>query len=156
MRILHLLSQTHLTGPEVYVAAICRRQMADGHDCTIVSDTLSVQTDATYISIAIHNRSPINRLRNIIKLISLCRDRNIDLINTHSRAASWIASVVAKLTGVAYVSTIHGRQSTRAARRKISVYGQHIIVVCEHLRDHVRDELNIADADVRVIRNGFE
>jgi hypothetical protein len=64
--------------------------------------------------------------------------------------------VVAKLTGVAYVSTIHGRQSTRAARRKISVYGRHIIVVCEHLQDHVRNELNIADADVRVIHNGFE
>ena len=156
MRILHLLSQTHLTGPEVYVAAICRRQMADGHDCTIVSDTLSVQTDATYISMSIHNRSLVNRLRNIMKLTSLCRREKIDLINTHSRAASWIANVVAKITGVAYVSTIHGRQSTRAARRKISVYGQHIIVVCEHLRDHVRDELNIADADVRVIRNGFE
>ena len=156
MRILHLLSQTHLTGPEVYVAALCRRQMADGHDCTIVSDTLSVQTDADYMPMAIHNRSLVNRLRNIIKLISLCRDKKIDLINTHSRAASWIANVVAKLTGVAYVSTIHGRQSTRAARRKFSVYGQHIIVVCEHLQDHVRNELNIADADVQVIPNGFE
>jgi hypothetical protein len=32
--------------------------------------------------------------------------KNIDLINTHSRAASWITSVVAKLTGVAYASTL--------------------------------------------------
>ncbi len=66
MRILHLPSQTHFTGPEVYVTALCRRQMADGHDRTIVSDSLSVQTDAIYISIAIHNRSLINRLRTII------------------------------------------------------------------------------------------
>ena len=156
MKILHLLSQTHLTGPEVYVAALCRRQMADGHDCTVVSDTLSVQTEATYISMAIHNRSLVNRLRNIIKLTSLCREKKIDLINTHSRAASWIANMVAKLTGIAYVSTIHGRQSARAASRRTSVYGQHIIVVCEHLQGHVRNELNIVDANVRVIRNGFE
>lgn len=156
MRILHLLSQTHLTGPEVYVAALCRRQMADGHDCFVVSDTLTVNVDATYIPMAIHNRSLLNRIKNIAKLVSLCRRENIQLINAHSRAASWIANMVSKITGVAYVSTIHGRQSKRAANRKVSVYGRHIIVVCEHLREHVVNELNIKDADVRVIRNGFE
>lgn len=156
MRILHLLSQTHLTGPEVYVAALCRKQMADGHCCYIVSDTLSVQSDATYIPMAIHNRSLLSRIKNIAQLVALCRREQIDLINAHSRAASWVANIVTKITGVAYVSTIHGRQSKRAASRKVSVYGRNIIVVCEHLLDHVRNELNIKDADVQVIRNGFD
>ena len=38
----------------------------------------------------------------------------------------------------------------------MNVYGRHIIVVCEHLEDHVRKELNIRDADLRVIHNGFD
>ena len=156
MRILHLLSQTHLTGPEVYVAALVRRQVADGHQCFVVSDTLTVEVDATYIPMAIHNRSLLNRLKNIVKLVALCRREKIDLINAHSRAASWVANVVARATAVAYVSTIHGRQSKRATKRKVNVYGHHIIVVCEHLREHVVNELNIHDADVQVIRNGFE
>ncbi len=156
MRILHLLSQTHLTGPEVYVAALCRKQMADGHHCIIVSDTLSVSSDAHYIPMAIHNRSLLNRVKNIAKLVRLCRSEKIDLINAHSRAASWVANIVAKITGVAYVSTIHGRQSKRAAKRKVSVYGRNIIVVCEHLESHVRDELNIQNANIQVIRNGFD
>ena len=156
MKILHLLSQTHLTGPEVYAAALCRQQMADGHECLIVSDTLSVETEATYIPMAIHNRSLSNRVNNILKLVSLCRQQKIDLIHAHSRAASWVANIVARLTGLAYVSTIHGRQSKRATKRKVNVYGRHIIVVCEHLQGHVRNELNISDADVRVVRNGFD
>ena len=156
MRILHLLSQTHLTGPEVYVAALCRRQIADGHQCIVVSDTLTVGSPAEYIPMPIHNRSLVSRVRNIVRLTRLCRDRNIDLINAHSRAASWVANIVARMTGIAYVSTMHGRQSRHAMRRRRNVYGRHIIVVCEHLDGHVRDELHIRDADVRVIRNGIE
>jgi len=156
MRILHLLSQTHLTGPEVYVATLCRMLVAEGHACFIVSDTLTVDVDADYTKMSIDNRALLNRLRNIVKLILFCRRQRIDLIHAHSRASSWVANFVVKITGAAYVSTIHGRQSRHAAKRKTNVYGRHIIVVCEHLHDHVRDELNIKDADVQVIRNGFE
>jgi hypothetical protein len=156
MNILHLMSQTHLTGPEVYVAALCKRQTADGHQCVIVSDTLSVKVAGRFIPMAIHNRSLLSRLRNIVKLVHLCRSEKIELIHAHSRAASWLANIVANFTGVAYVSTIHGRQSKRAMKRKFNVYGKHIIVVCEHLREHVRNELQINDADLWVIRNGVE
>ncbi|MBI3772487.1 MAG: glycosyltransferase [Gammaproteobacteria bacterium] len=156
MNILHLMSQTHLTGPEVYVATLCRKLVADGHHNYIVSDTLTVQAEAEYIPMSIHNRSLLNRLRNIVCLVKLCRSRNIDLIHAHSRAASWLANIVAKIAGVGYVSTVHGRQSRHAAKRKTNIYGRHIIVVCEHLADHLRQELNITDADIRVIRNGFE
>lgn len=156
MKILHLLSQTHLTGPEVYVAALCRKQIADGHDCFIVSDTLSIATDASYVPMAIHNRSLSNRVRNIVRLVRFCKKEKIDLIHAHSRASSWIANFVSRINGIAYVSTIHGRQSKRAARAKMNVYGRHIIVVCEHLEDHVRKELNIRDAELRIIRNGFD
>ncbi|OGT20642.1 MAG: hypothetical protein A2V90_06740 [Gammaproteobacteria bacterium RBG_16_57_12] len=156
MNILHLMSQTHLTGPEVYVAILCRKLTADGHRCFIVSDTLSVQAEAEYISLPIHDRSLLNRLKNIIKLGRLCREQRIDLIHAHSRAASWLANIVSKMTGVAYVSTVHGRQSRHAARRRVNVYGRHIIVVCEHLAEHLRDDLHIADADIRVIRNAIE
>ena len=158
MKILHLLSQTHLTGPEVYAAMLCREQMAAGHECLIVSDTLSVQTDAEYIPMSIHDRSLQNRIRNIIKLWRLCRERKIDLIHAHSRAASWIANIVCRHSSVAYVSTVHGRQSKRAMRSRFNIYGRDIIVVCDSLVKHLRDEMSIkkSDADIRVIRNGIE
>ncbi len=158
MKILHLLSQTHLTGPEVYAAALCREQMIAGHECLIVSDTLTVTTDAEYISMSIHDRSIMNRLRNIIKLWRLCREREIELIHAHSRAASWVANIVCRFARVAYVSTVHGRQSKRAMRSRFNVYGQDIIVVCDSLVSHLRNEMSIkkSDAEIRVIHNGLE
>ena len=156
MNILHLMSQTHLTGPEVYVASLCKRQMRDGHHCIIVSDTLTMATDARYIPMSIHNRTWFSRLRNLIKLILLCRQEKINLIHAHSRAASWLANVVRLLAPVAYVSTVHGRQSVHASSKRFNVYGKHIITVCEHLADHLRDDLNIADAEIYIVRNAIE
>ena len=61
MKILHLLSQTHLTGAEVYAADLCKYQMSEGHECFIISDTLSVKSDAKYTPMSIHNRKYISR-----------------------------------------------------------------------------------------------
>jgi hypothetical protein len=155
VKILHLLSQTHLTGPEVYVADLCRRQQRDGHTCFIVSDTLSVKTDAAYIAMNIHDRRYLNRLRNIVSLIALCRRHDIDVIHAHSRAASWLANVVRRMVAVGYVSTVHGRQSVHFSSQSYNVYGRHIIVVCEDLERHLRQELNINDAEIQVVRNGI-
>ena len=156
MKILHLLSQTHLTGPEVYAALLIRCQTEAGHECLIVSDTLTVKTQASYIPMQIHNRSIPNRLRNIWRLVRLCRQEGIDLIHAHSRAASWVAHFVSRLTGVTYVSTMHGRQSKRAARARRNIYGRHVIVVCEHLAEHMHNELGIQDARLHLVRNGID
>jgi hypothetical protein len=156
MNILHLLSQTHLTGAEVYAVTICKFQLRDGHRCLIVSDTLNVPSAASYLAMPIHNRHFINRIRNIVKLIRLCRREKIDVIHAHSRAASWLANIVRWFVPIAFVSTVHGRQSVHASSQRANVYGYHIIVVCEHLAAHLRDELNIRNAHLHLIRNGIE
>ena len=138
------------------MASLCKRQMRDGHNCIIVSDTLSVETDARYIPMAIHNRRYINRIRNIIKLIKLCRRENIDIVHAHSRAASWLMNIVRRFVPIAYVSTVHGRQSVHASSKRGNVYGPHIVVVCEHIEDHLKNELNITNTEFHLVRNGIE
>ena len=152
MRILHLLSQTHLTGAEVYAADLCKYQMSEGHECFIISDTLSVESVARYFPMAIHNRKYVNRIKNIREIIKFCKKHRIDLIHAHSRAGSWLVNVVRLFVDIAYVSTIHGRQSVHFSSKRKNVYGQRIIAVCEHLKGHVKDELHI-DEDVYLIRN---
>lgn len=152
MKILHLLSQTHLTGAEVYAADLCKYQIKEGHKCFIISDTLSVKSSAKYFSMSIHNRKYINRVRNILALIKFCKVHKIDLVHTHSRAGSWLVNIVRIFVPIAYISTIHGRQSVHFSSKRKNVYGQRIIAVCEHLQAHIKDELNI-DENVYLIRN---
>jgi len=152
MKILHLLSQTHLTGAEVYAADLCKYQISEGSECFIISDTLSVKSDAKYTPMSIHNRKYISRIRNIIALIKFCKTHKIDLIHAHSRAGSWLVNILRIFIPIAYVSTIHGRQSVHFSSKRKNVYGKRIIAVCEHLKDHVKDELNINES-VYLVRN---
>jgi hypothetical protein len=152
MRILHLLSQTHLTGAEVYAADLCKYQMNEDHECFIISDTLSVKSNAKYIPMSIHNRKYINRIRNILALVKFCKTQQIDLIHAHSRAGSWLTNIVRLFIDVAYVSTIHGRQSVHFSSKHKNVYGERIIAVCEHLQVHIKNELHI-DETVYLVRN---
>jgi hypothetical protein len=101
---------------------------------------------------AIHNRKYVNRIKNIREIIKFCKKHRIDLIHAHSRAGSWLVNVVRLFVDIAYVSTIHGRQSVHFSSKRKNVYGQRIIAVCEHLKGHVKDELHI-DEDVYLIRN---
>lgn len=154
MRILHLLSQTHLTGAEVYAAQLCREQLDQGDQCWVVSDTLSVEIPgASYISMPIDNRSYLNRLRNIIGVVRLCRQQKIDVIHAHSRAASWVANIAAKRAKAGYVSTVHGRQKVHKSSSSWNIYGRNILTVCDHLADHLQHELNIPKPFIRVVRN---
>ena len=156
MRILHLLSQTHLTGAEVYAAELCRQQLADGDQCWVVSDTLSVERPgAVYIPMSIDNRRYPNRLRNIIGVVRLCKQQRIDVIHAHSRAASWVANLAAKWAGVGYVSTVHGRQKVHRSSASWNIYGRHILAVCDHIADHLNGELNIPRRFIRIVRNGI-
>lgn len=133
---------------------LCRQQTGAGHSCLVVSDTLSVPVAGRYIPMPIHNRRWLQRIRNIVAIVRLCRAEEIDVIHAHSRAASWVANLVRRFVAVDYVSTVHGRQHVHFTSQRGNVYGEHIMVVCDHLAEHLRNELKIVDAQIVVVRNG--
>lgn len=156
MRVLHLLSQRELTGAEVYALALARHQARKGHACFFASDRLNVDCEFPFHPVPLDDRSYLNRLRNIGKLRSLVREERIELMHAHSRAASWVANVVSRLTGVAYVSTVHGRQSVHFTSRHFNVYGQRVIAICPWLEGHLTRELGLPSHRVRMIPNAID
>ncbi|SFV69970.1 Polysaccharide deacetylase [hydrothermal vent metagenome] len=151
MNILHLLSQTHLTGAEVYAMKLISKQQKE-HQCFVISDTLNTQTNARFFSQKIDKRDIFNRVRNLIFLIKFCKKYNIDIIHSHSRAASWLAYYIEKIIKIKIISTIHGRQ---IANRK-NIYGKNIITICENLKSHLINDLLIDKETITVIPNGFD
>lgn len=156
MHILHLLSQRELTGAEVYALTLARHQVRAGHRCMVVSDRLNVACDLPFLALPIGDRRLRTRFSNVLELRRLVRSAGVDLIHAHSRAASWVASLVTRLTGVAYVSTVHGRQSLHFTSRHLNVYGRHVIAVCPFLAEHLVADLRLPPAAVRYIPNALE
>ena len=153
MRILHVLSQFEVTGAEAYAASLIEAQIADGHSVTIVSDTFTFPTRATYIPLPIGNRSYLSRLKNIATLVSLIHRNSIDIVHAHSRAASWVSLFATRMTRTPLVSTVHGRQHVHASSKAFSVYGTNVIAVSSALREHLVQDLHFDPRDIVVIPN---
>ena len=156
MNILHVLSQFEVTGAEVYAATLASAQQRLGHSVTVVSDTLHIPIDGSFISQPIGKRSYRQRLRNIAFLIRLIREKNIHVVHGHSRAASWVCNLAALMTNIPFVSTIHGRQHLHISSRTWSVYGTNIIAVSESLREHLVNDLHLDPKHITLIPNGFD
>ena len=153
MRILHVLSQVEVTGAETYAVTLIAEQLRRGDEVIVVSDTLATPTQAEYVPMRIARRDFPQRIRNVIALRRLIRSRRIDLVNAHSRAASWVAFFATRGTGVPLVSTIHSRQWVPLQSRWYSIYGERIVAVSESLLTHMRSDLGIPTARTRLIRN---
>lgn len=156
MNILHVLSQTHITGAEVYAVQLAAWQQQRNHKVFIVSDTLNTVTDAAYIAQPIHNRTYGQRMRNIRFLRRLILEQHIDVVHAHSRAASWVCYFAVRGTKVPLISTVHGRQHLHASTRLFDMYGNRVIAVCDNLRVHLQNEVRMNATKIVMLPNGFD
>lgn len=145
-----------MTGAEVYAISLAHEQVAMGHRVLIVSDTLGIQTQCPYHECAIGKRSLVQRMRNIRFLIRLIARENVQIVHAHSRAASWVCNVATWWTGVAFISTVHGRQHLHFSSRSVSIYGNHVIAISDSLRAHLHKDLGIPLSQIVMIPNGVD
>ncbi len=156
MRILHVLSQIFISGPEFYVAALSEKHAGSGHEIFVVSDTLRAPVRGDFRSRPIADRTYPQRIRNIMFLRKFIRQRQIDVVHAHSRAASWVSYFATRGTPVPLVSTVHGRQFPHASARLFDIYGESVIAVCENLREHLVNEIKMKREKISLIRNGVD
>ncbi|MDF2939964.1 MAG: hypothetical protein K0R66_606 [Gammaproteobacteria bacterium] len=156
MRILHILSQHQVTGAETYAITLADQHIAMGHKVWIVSDTLNTPTQATYIQQPIGNRSWLQRMLNLIKIRKLIKQHKIDIVHSHSRAATWIGYFATRFSKVGFISTVHGRQSLRISKRILDIYGKKVIAVCDNIQSHLISQLKMEPAKLCVIPNAID
>jgi glycosyltransferase involved in cell wall biosynthesis len=155
MNILHVLSQFETNGAETYAAALADERISAGHSVTIVSDSFHTQTKADVLLHPIGKRDYPQRIKNIRFLIRLIKERHIDIINAHSRAASWVAYFATRYTGTPLLSSIHMRQHLHFSTRRMPIYGEKLIAVCEAIYDHLQTDLQYHGEHLALVRNGI-
>lgn len=155
MIVLHILSQKYLTGAEVYAVRIAEAQVSMGDQVTLISDTINVKTSLHTVCLLISSHNYFVRLRNVYKVAKFCRLNRVDVIHAHSRAACWVANLAAKLSGAAYVVTLHDMQKPHRSARLWNIYGHNMIAICEVVRDSFIDRLKVPRDHIKVIRNGL-
>ena len=127
-RILHVLSANFYAGSVSYAINVAEKQSELGNQLYIVSDRENLSQTIPCTQLPISVRTIPQRIKNIIFLIKFIKEHNIQIIHSHSRAASWVSFYAAKFCNVPLVSTIHGMQAKRS-----DFYGEEIICICDNL-----------------------
>lgn len=151
-KILHILSQTELTGSEVYAHVLATRQAEQGHEVHALSDDFHLAFPGKTWKGPVSSKQGLERFRLILKLRRYIREHAIDVIHCHSRAACRVG-FWARTRNAAMVSTLHGEQHFSWSKRLHDIYGDTVIAVADAVRDQLTRELGMAPEKVKVVRN---
>lgn len=153
MNILMALSQREITGAEVYAATLTEQLMKRGHKVVIVSDTLTVKSDALFIPLAFNERSLADRFSHVRTLCRIIKEHDIQVVHAHSRASAWSCAIACKLCRIPLITTTHGRQPVHLSRKINKSFGVKSICVCENIRTQICNDLGYAQKNTILLRN---
>lgn len=155
MRILHVLSQTELTGAEAYAAELIRNQLQMGHEVHVISDKFHLKIPIELYSLPISSKVAATRAATANKIRHFLIQNQIEVIHAHSRASVRLAHRARKKLSIGLVSTIHGRQHSSFGKRFLDIYGEYKIAICENLRPQLERDFRIDPSSIKTIRNPF-
>lgn len=153
MNIIHLLSQTHLTGAEVYAVSLAHEQICQKHRVYQVSNGFYYNSTAIKIQKDIETKSSMQFWKNVLWLRNYIRSQQIHVIHSHSRAAAKVAFYACLGTNTAHVSSVHGKQHSSISKKLFSKYGQFIIAVCRNVKSHLVSDYGYDENRIKVIPN---
>lgn len=153
MRILHALSQTELTGSEVYAYELVEAQAKAGHQIFVVSDRLHRPFNAKILHLPLATRSFWRRLQNIVRLRSFLRENNIDVVHAHSRGACRHIYWALLGSQIPMVTTLHGQQHASLSKRLVDIYGDFVLAICEAVENQLITTFRMDRHKIEIIRN---
>ncbi len=153
MNILHLLSQNHLTGSEVYAAQLIADQVEKKNNVFQISNGFFSETLAKKYPLAVETKSFLEFIKNVFWLRQFLIKEKIQVIHTHSRASAKLAFWARSFLKIGMVSTIHGRQHPSLSKKIHNQYGDFLIAVCETLETQLLQNFKYNSKRLQVIKN---
>ncbi len=92
-------------------------------------------------------------LGSILKLI---KEKNIDVIHTHTRTTQVMGTLLSRKSVRAHVSTCHGFFKKRLSRRIFPCWGKAVIAISEAVRAHLIADFGVDEKKVFLIHNGID
>lgn len=158
MNIIHLLSQNHLTGAEVYAVSLIGKQVSAQHQVYQISNGFFYEAGPSAvckIQRPVETKSRWQHVQNIIWLRNFIRKQGIQVVHTHSRAAAKLGYWATLGTKCALVSTVHGIQHSSFSKKILNQYGQIIFAVCENVKKQLIRDFSYRPEKIHVLPNAI-
>lgn len=153
INVLHVLTQTELTGAEVHMRDLVIAQQKLRQNVFVVSSKLHIEIPMGWTQLPLATRSRFQRFKNILALRRMIKKKNIEIIHCHSRGAVRQAFWARIGLRCALVSTFHGYQHVSLSKKLFNIYGDRLIAVCAAVKEQVTEQFGIRPEVVKVVSN---
>ncbi len=162
MNILFITNHLNIGGITSYVYTLATGLIKNGHTVYLASGggELLERFSAAgvgYLPIPIKTKKELNPRILFCKWIleKKIKQNNIDIIHSHSRTTQVLGALLARSTGVAYVSTCHGFFKNRFLRRLFPCWGSRVIAISQQVKQHLIDDFKVDEKNIVVVHNGI-
>lgn len=163
MNILYLTNHLNIGGITSYVLTLAGGFKERGHNIYIASSggevvVKFIEEGITYVPIPIRTKSEVSLkiLVSMFKLLPILKEKNIDIIHSHSRTTQVLGHLLSKNTGIAHISTCHGFFKTRFFRKAFPCWGNKVIAISESVKEHLIKDFKVDAKNIVVIYNGID
>lgn len=109
-----------------------------------------------HLTLNLKSKNPLTMLKNAKILEQYIKDNGINIVHARSRAPAWSAYWAAKRAGVHYMTTFHGTYGLgpwgiKKAYNKIMTLGERVIVISNHIKNHVLKNYKVEEDKLRLI-----
>lgn len=162
MNILHLVNFAGSSGSEKYVRTLIMRQIADGHNCTLVYNIKGPLVDQCIDLGAYTTQLTMNSVLDIfsgIRLAAICRARGIEVIHTHFPRENCVAIIAKRFyPKISVINTSHLVFTTgfawRVINRVFSPADKAVLCVCSEQLKTLKSN-GVMPERLRVVHNGI-
>ncbi len=109
-----------------------------------------------HFTLPLKSKNPFTILENARRLEKIIKKNGINIVHARSRAPAWSAYLAAKRAGVRFVTTFHGTYGLgpwglKKIYNKIMTYGDRVIAISSHIKNHMLENYKIDPEKIRLI-----
>lgn len=109
-----------------------------------------------HLTLPLKSKNPFTMWKNARKLEAFIRENGINIVHARSRAPAWSVYWAAKRAGVKFMTTFHGTYGLgpwgiKKAYNKIMTYGERIIAISNHIKNHMLQNYKVDEGKIRLI-----
>lgn len=163
MKILLLTTRINLGGIGVYTTSLAKALKARQEEVIVASSggelTDRLKKDGIehiYLPIDTSADVGLHTAMSYFRLLHIIKEEGIQIIHAQTRVAQVIAYLLAKRTGVAFISTCHGFFKKRLGRRFLPCWGMRVVAISDAVREHLVNDMGVSKDKVRLVYNGID
>lgn len=118
------------------------------------------QAGGEWIALPADAKTPHTLLANALRLRTLIRTRNIEIIHARSRAPAWSSLWASRMTGIPFVTTYHGSYTSGSALKRfynsVMARGDAVIANSQWTATHIRAQYAFTPKRLVTIPRGID